>query len=252
MRRVVALASGASARRLALVAVLVGLGWLFGDVAPLRLEEAAVASEPQPACRPKERQVLRRVGRVELYLRPAFSPDNDLFACLEGQRYAFETSNGREQPPYWPRWGPPMLQIAGPYLARVAYDYCGKDPFPCGGPFGFVADLRYQRSLGRAARFDHTVKVRVNERGSVALMVRDYSPFSEERFGEADFPPGPGPFRVDLVDRGGARTVDSGPGIEPFSLTMKGRRVSWTHDGQPRTTLVNDQVPAKRQVRQAR
>lgn len=201
------------------------------------MQEAAAASEPQPICRPKLRTVLRRVGHVELYLRPAFSVSNDLFACLDGQRYAFETTNLPERPPYLPRSGPQLLQIAGPYLALVAYNACGKDG-SCPGPFGYVADLRLHRSIARARKFSHTVKVRVNERGSIAVMVRDYP----ERYLEADFPPGPGPFRVDVDDRGGQRTLDSGPGIDPLSLTMKGRRVSWSHDGQPRTTLVHDRA----------
>ena len=109
-----------------------------------------------------------------------------------------------------------------------------------------------ERFTGRIAFIDpilnpvtRTVKVRVNERGSVALMVRDYSPWLGGRIYEEDFPPGPGPFRVDVNDRGGQHTVDSGPGIDPYSLTMRGRRVSWTHDGQPRTTLVNDRAAPK-------
>lgn len=232
-----------AARLLVLSSVAASFVCFVPTVAPGGVQDATAASAPQPICRPKLRTVLRRVGHVELSLRPFASTQADaLFACLDGQRYAFATTNFPEKPPYWPRSGPPMLQVAGPYLALVGYDSCGKDPYPCGGPFAYVADLRRNRSVARARQFVHTVKVRVNERGSVAVMVRDYSPWLEERFSEGDFPPGPGPFRVDVYDRGGQHTVDSGPGIDPLSLTMKGQRVSWTHDGQPRTTRVNDQA----------
>jgi len=241
-RSVAGLARSAVARRSVVLLAAASVVWLVPTVSPGGVKEATAASAPQPACRPTERQVVRRVGRVELFERPG---EFGLFLCLRGQRYAFEMTNYPERPPYAPRGGPPMMQIGGPYVALVMYDQCGKDPYPCGGPFGFLVDLRYNRSLRRAARFDHTVKVRVNERGSVALMVRDYSPWSEGRFYEEDFPPGPGPFRVDVNDRGGLHTVDSGPGIDPYSLTMRGRRVSWTHDGQPRTTLVTDRAATK-------
>ena len=179
--------------------------------------------------------MIRRTGTVELYTRP--DDRGGVFACLGGQRYAFEAAMGPEVEPYEPMGGPPMLQVAGPFLAFVQYNACGKDPYPCGGPTGYVADLRRHRSIRHARSFAHAVKVRVNERGSIAMIVRDHPPVMIE-----DFPPGPGPFRVEVADRGPRRTIDQGTGIDPLSVTMKGSRVTWKHDGELRTFTVTDRV----------
>ena len=196
----------------------------------------AAVKAPQFACRPQERTVLRVVGQVELYTRHNY-PSAE-FACLDGQPYAFAGLT-TETGPFPAGKGSPMLQISGSFLAFVGYG-CGKEAY-CGAPIGFVADLRRHRSVRHARTFLHAVKVRVNERGSIAMVVRD-RPLHDI----ADFPPGPGPFRVEVADRGPRRTIDQGTGIDPLSVTMKGSRVTWKDDGELRTFTVTDRAAMKR------
>ena len=127
-----------------------------------------------------------------------------------------------------------MVQIAGHFLAYVSYGPCEKEPHDC-APIGWVMDLRYDRYPDQGTGEWGTVKVRVNERGSYARIVR----VDPDRT-EAYWPPDEGPYRVEVYDRNEGRTVDSGPGIDPLSLTMKGRLVTWLHDGQRKTTTVRD------------
>ena len=81
------------------------------------------------ACKPKDRTVQRRVGKVEIFTRPP-AKSGQLFACLSGQRDAFQFP-AELAPPYGGLVGPPFVQVAGGYLVFILYNSCGRVAF-CG------------------------------------------------------------------------------------------------------------------------
>jgi hypothetical protein len=98
--------------------------------------------------------------------------------------------------------------LAGRFVALTRYPSCG--PFPC--ETGPTYSLRNLRS-GRA--------------------VAPQGPVSQVERGQGFFAYADG--RVVIVDGRRERVVDAGPGVEPGSLAVAGRRLYWMRDGQPRS-----------------
>jgi hypothetical protein len=88
------------------------------------------------------------------------------------------------------------------------YPSCG--PFPCETPTTYT--LRNLRS-----------KREVSPQGDVSQVVTGPGFFAYEDG------------RVVIVRGGGEQVADPGPGVEPFSLAVAGRRVYWMRDGVPRS-----------------
>jgi len=95
---------------------------------------------------------------------------------------------------------------AGVFVALTHYPSCG--PFPCEtGPSYTLSNLRSKRT------------------------VSPQGPVSQVEAGRGFYAYEDG--RVVRVRRGAERVLDAGPGIEPGSLAIAGRRLYWTRDGQP-------------------
>ncbi len=95
---------------------------------------------------------------------------------------------------------------AGVFVALTHFPSCG--PFPCeSGPSYSLRNLR----SGRA----------VSPQGTVSQVVAGRGFYAYEDG------------RVVRVRGGTEEVLDAGPGIEPGSLAIAGRRLYWTRDGQP-------------------
>jgi hypothetical protein len=135
--------------------------------------------------------------------------DRSLYGCLRGTGrlqllaswFSCECSVGDDP-------APSAELHAGRFVAISQPPSCG--PFPCETPTTYT--LRNLRS-GRE--------------------VHPLGPVSQVEAGEGFYAFSDG--RVVLVRGGRERVVDAGPGIEPGSLAIAGRRLYWMRDGVPRT-----------------
>jgi len=179
-------------------------------------------------CRAPGRVVLRTTAAGVVVFRLPHDPFTR-FACLRGKRYAVSF----DRPLEGTTNGSADLQFVGPFMTIQIYGSgCGSGA--CEGPEGWLIDLRTARVLTEGRRFGRVVRIRANRSGDAALIVRD-SPGPDL---DSGYPPGPGPFRVDITDRKGRRTIDRGSGIDPGSLNVSGRLVTWLHDGAQRRAML--------------
>lgn len=180
--------------------------------------------EKDLTCHPPGREVLRTAAQA-IYFQRIDRP-LQRYACLKGARMGVEVPRTPDQP------SRPAgdLQFAGPFMT-VQSDESHCTDKGCTEAYGSIVDLRTDGRTIRVRDFVAAVRLRANPAGDLALIVRDYPNANSE----PGYPPGPGPFRVDLVDARGRRTVDRGPGIDPNDLTVNGRTVTWRHDGVERT-----------------
>jgi hypothetical protein len=103
---------------------------------------------------------------------------------------------------------PGVALLAGRFVALTHHPSCG--PFPCEtGPSYTLHNLR----SGRA----------VSPQGPVSQVVPGEGFYAYEDG------------RVVLVRGGAERVVDAGPGVEPGSLAIAGRRLYWMRDGLPQS-----------------
>lgn len=180
--------------------------------------------EKDLTCHPPGREVLRTAAQA-IYFQRIDRPDRR-YACLKGARMGVEVPRTPDQPSRLAG----DLQFAGPFMTvQRDESYCTDKS--CIQAEGVIVDLRTDGHTFGVRSFVAAVRVRANTAGDAALIVRDY-PNADS---EPGYPPGPGPFRIDLVDAFGRRTVDRGPGIDPTFLTVNGRTVTWRHDGVERT-----------------
>ena len=176
----------------------------------------AASAQPAAAATKKERQRVcakRGATVASSNLARVFEVDRQgdrsLFGCLR--------SNGRLQ--LLSRWfscdcstgdepSPAAELHAGRFVELTEFASCGPFPEPtCGGSTTTVRDLRGRREFAAD--------------DSIGQLVARGATFA--------FTDG----RVLLVQRGEARVVDPGPGIEPGSLALARTRLYWTRDGAP-------------------
>jgi len=181
-------------------------------------------SEKDLSCHPPGREVLRTAPQA-IYFQRIDQP-LERYACLKGARLGVKFDGVPQDAPF--RIADDM-QFAGPFMT-IQQDGDGCDPKACSGADAILVDLRTVRDVSWGRHFTGAVRLRANPAGDVAVIVRDYQDESDP-----GYPPGPGPFRVDLVDARGRRTVDRGTGIDPNVLTVDGLTVTWRHDGVERT-----------------
>jgi hypothetical protein len=98
---------------------------------------------------------------------------------------------------------------AGRFVELTEYASCGPDPEPrCGGSSVSLRDLRTRRE---ASAQDAVGQVVAGSGGAFAFYDG----------------------RVVVVDGGGQRVLDEGPGVEDGSLAFARTQLYWTRDGQP-------------------
>lgn len=223
-------------RSLALLTLLCGCAlWVSSSPARSAATVAQVTARDEPGwlCRARGRVVLHTTAAGVVYFRLPEYPDSR-FACVRGKRWAFAFSVPRDGT----NDGTADLQFAGPFMTLQVYGGGCSNNGACEGPKAWLIDLRRLRPYPEPevgiSTFRRVVRLRANAAGDAAMIVRD-SP-GEDR--DPGYPAGPGPFRIDIRDRNGRRTIDRGPGIDPGSLNVTGRRVTWLHDGTPRTTML--------------
>lgn len=221
-------------RRFAVTALIVGACALMGSASAHGLREVAVRTTGRVPvsdrwlCREAGRVVVRTTtSGVVLFRLPRYATSR--FACLRGKRYAVSFTRPRDGTTN----GTADLRFAGTFMTIQIYGSgCGRGS--CTGPEAWLIDLRTAEEVRDGHRFGRTVRIRANAAGDAALIVRD-SPGPDL---DSGYPAGPGPFRVDVRDRSGRRTIDRGPGIDPASLDVAGRVVTWLHDGVPRSAML--------------
>jgi hypothetical protein len=176
----------------------------------------AAWAQPAPAATKKERQRICAKRGFTVASSPAArvfevdrQGDHSMFGCMR--------SNGRLQ--LLSSWfscdcsigddpAPAARLHALRFVEVTEFASCGPVPDPtCGGSTTTLRDLRGRRDFSAA--------------GTVAQVVA--------RGGTFAFADG----RVVVVDGGGERVVDPGPGIEDGSLALSRTRLYWTRAGQP-------------------
>lgn len=192
----------------------------------------AAGDEKEFSCHPPGREVLRTAPQA-IYFKRIDKPYRR-YACLKGARRGVELDIPRDQPPRIAD----DLQFAGHFMTiQTDGETCNEKS--CVGAEATLVDLRTDRDVGDGRRFSGAVRLRASPTGDAALIVRD----GPDSF--PGYPPGPGPFRIDLVDARGRRTVDRGAGIDPAFLTVNGRTVTWRHDGAERTAQFARRIIAR-------
>lgn len=190
------------------------------------LVESSRAQTPRFACNAPDRVVLQH-NKLALYFRRLDYPE-DRWACVRGARFAV----GLGTPSTGPRVAGTLdTHLVGSLIStRLVHEGCSTGQ--CFGPVAVVVDLRIDHTLydaeGTGRWFAGAVKVRASTGRVIAVIVRE-TPATGDDVG---YDPGPGPFRIDVVDARGRRTVGSGAGIDPAFLQVSNRRVIWKQNGK--------------------
>lgn len=222
-------------RSLALVVVLSACCvWVSSSArATATMAPKSARDEREWQCRPPGRVVLRTTAAGVVYFRRPNYP-SVRFACVRGKPWAFAFDRPREGTTD----GAADLQFAGPFMTIQSYGGGCSNNGACEGPTAFLVDLRRMNpspeSNAGITTLRRVVRIRANATGDAAMVVRD-SPGPDR---DPGYPAGPGPFRIDIRDRNGRRTIDRGTGIDPDSLNVNGRLVTWHHDDTQRTAML--------------
>ena len=181
-------------------------------------------------------EIQRIVGAnrtVRVFEMEERDPDDvpSLYACLRGSRgRAFPLRGGplydRAKPG---RYGDFGLQMAGSMVSYGSVgDNCNRQG--CDGPKVSVFDVKRRLERREFGVVQHVLR----RDGSIVAIVSPFYRKQQTAVDENDGSrPGPGPFDVRLIWRGGEALISGGGDIDPSSLAVAGDRAYWTENGQP-------------------
>lgn len=204
-------------------------------LAGLLMPSASTAATKR-GCFPKDGHGVLRTDRARIFSRPG---GPDFYGCLFatgrplaiGEEEAPDSGSGTFLNGF---------RVAGPFVAYIEsgsgryeptvdhlwlYDLRRSHDEDL-ATFGFLYPPPYPAPLRKVRITDMELK----RTGATAWI---HQPLLADTF---DSPLGPP--QVMKHDRGGTASLDTGPGIDPKSLTLSGSTLTWTNGGQPRTATL--------------
>lgn len=177
-------------------------------------------------CGPKSAKTLARSSSARLFLRQA-----KIYGCANGKRHQFLIGN-QSSCLVAPGLASPVAaagQLAGYGLVR-----CLVDTRSASVVIRRLSDGKQLNRLAastgkqRPESFDSVASLVLRSDGSVAWITTVASPLARVSTAE-----------VHRADRHGAALLDSGPAINPRSLSLHGSTVSWTDGGSRRSASLS-------------
>ncbi len=152
----------------------------------------------------------------------------EMFACAYASGHAYALGPETECSGTGGCGGVEKVTLGGPFVAYEKFSAASK-PF-AGETSSYsrviVRNLRTGRIVHRANSTGSFVENMVVESDGAVAWIVETSSQPEER-------------AVIALDKTGTRTLASGPGIAPSSLTLRGSTLSWTQDGRIASAVLN-------------